>query len=314
MENLLERLPSGSRIAVIRLRSLGDCVLTTPALALLKAYRPDLKVTVVVEPRFAGVFEGNPDVDDIRPGATRADLALNLHGGTRSMLLTLASRAKFRAGFAHHRFSFIYSAKIPTAQEILGVNRRVHTAEHLASAVFWLGVPQAPIPRAKLMASSQWMKKADEGVGRGSGDPPHSLGQYATIHPFASLQEKTWPADRFLAVADYLGERCGLDAVILAGPDDDVAPFSRFRVVQNAPLGQVKSLMSGAQLFVGNDSGPAHIAAAFGVPVVVLFGSSDPVTWAPWRTESQVLTAPDGIRGISLAQVIAAAETVKVRA
>jgi heptosyltransferase III len=295
MENLLERLPSGSRIAVIRLRSLGDCVLTTPALALLKAYRPDLKVTVVVEPRFAGVFEGNPDIDDIRPGATRADLALNLHGGTRSMLLTLACRAKFRAGFAHHRYSFIYSAKIPTAQEILGVNRRVHTAEHLASAVFWLGVPQAPIQRAKLMAEN-------------------APGQYAAIHPFASLPEKTWPADRFLAVAEYLRDHSGLEPVFLGGPDDEVAPFSRFRVLRDAPLAEVKSLMSGAQLFIGNDSGPAHIAAAFGVPVVVLFGSSDPVTWAPWRTESQVLTASDGIAGISVAQVIGAAETVKVKA
>src|SRR5438105_2145255 len=105
---------------------------------------------MIVEPRFAGVFEGNPDIDEIRPEMTRADLALNLHGGTRSMMLTAASRAKFRAGFAHHRYSFIYSHRIPTAQEILGVSRRVHTAEHLASAVFWLGVPQSEIPRAKL--------------------------------------------------------------------------------------------------------------------------------------------------------------------
>jgi ADP-heptose:LPS heptosyltransferase len=82
----------------------------------------------------------------------------------------------------------------------------------------------------------------------------------------------------------------------------------------NAPFAQVKSLLSGAQLFVGNDSGPAHIAAAFGVPVVVLFGSSDPVTWAPWRTESQVLTAAGGIGGISVSNVIAAAEALKVKA
>ena len=47
--------------------------------------------------------------------------------------------------------------------------------------------------------------------------------------------------------------------------------------------------MQGASLFVGNDSGPAHMAAAFGVPVVVLFGPSDPVTWAPWRTINQVV-------------------------
>jgi ADP-heptose:LPS heptosyltransferase len=78
-------------------------------------------------------------------------------------------------------------------------------------------------------------------------------------------------------------------------------------VFRNAPLDHVKRLMSGASLFIGNDSGPAHIAAAFGVPVVALFGSSDPVTWAPWRTESHVLTSANGIAGISVDAVLAAA-------
>jgi ADP-heptose:LPS heptosyltransferase len=101
--NLLARLPSRSRIAVIRLRSLGDCVLTTPALALLKAHRPDLHIRVVVEPRFAGVFEDNPDVDSISDKVGRAALVLNLHGGTRSLWMTLTSGARYSAGFAHHR-------------------------------------------------------------------------------------------------------------------------------------------------------------------------------------------------------------------
>jgi lipopolysaccharide heptosyltransferase III len=284
--NVLERLPPGSRIAVIRLRSLGDCVLTTPALALLKQCRPDLKITVIVEPRFAAVFEGNPDVDAISAGAVAADLALNLHGGTRSMLLTLKSR--LRAGFGHHRYSFIYSDKIPRAQEILGVERRVHTAEHLASAMFWLGVTRSDIPRAKLFA-----------------DAPEP-GPYAVIHPFASAADKTWPAERFVEVARKLQ-----NPVILAGPGDDASAFAAFRVWQNEPLARVKSLMRGASIFVGNDSGPAHMAAAFGVPVVALFGSSDPVTWAPWRTESQVLTE---LRNISVEDVLGAVDALKVRA
>ena len=61
-----------------------------------------------------------------------------------------------------------------------------------------------------------------------------------------------------------------------------------------APLGEIKSLLRGAALFIGNDSGPAHMAAAFGVPVVVIFGSSDPVIWAPWRTASEVVHARGG--------------------
>ena len=278
---------------MIRLRSLGDCVLSTPALSLLKNHRPDLKLSLIVEPRFAEIFAANPDVDETRDIMTRADLVLNLHGGTRSMVLTALSRAKFRAGFAHHRYSFIYSHKIPTAQEILGVTRRVHTAEHLASAMFWLGVPHQKIPRAKLFAEELEVPDA-----------------YAIIHPFASSPEKAWPANRFIAVARQL-RQLNINPVFLAGPTDDVAPFENFGHWQTS-LKETKRLISGASLFIGNDSGPAHIAAAFGVPVVVLFGPSDPVTWAPWRTESQVLTSPD-IAGITTDQVLAAVESLKVR-
>jgi len=304
MAHILERLPEGSRIAVIRLRSLGDCVLTTPALALLKAHRPDVRIGVVVEDRFRGVFEGSPEVDEILAadaGAIRGfepDLTLNLHGGTRSMWMTAGSGSRIRAGFAHHAYGFLYNVKIPRAQEILGVERRVHTAEHLASAMFFLGVPRVEIPRAKLVAPQ---------------DGQELPAQYAVLHPFASAPEKAWPMDRFLAVARHLRDRAGLEPLVLAGPADDVSAVQEFRVYRNAPLSEVKRVMAGAQLFVGNDSGPAHIAAAFGVPVVVLFGPSDPVTWAPWCTEAQVLTA-GRMDEIGVPAVIAAAEGLRVRA
>lgn len=240
---------------------------------------------MIVEPKFAPVFEGNPDLDEIREDACAADLALNLHGGTRSMFMTL--RSKLRAGFGHHSLSFLYTDRIPRAQEILGVERPVHTAEHLASAMFWLGVPQTEIPRAKLFAEPFAEHRA-------------------VIHPFASRPDKTWPADRFVEVARALR-----NPIILAGPADEVTPFSEFEIWKNQPLSRVKSLMSSATLFVGNDSGPAHIAAAFGVPVIVLYGSSDSTTWAPWRTESQVLT---DLSNVSVDRVLAAVDSLKVRA
>jgi heptosyltransferase-3 len=120
VSNLLERLPSGSRIAVIRLRSLGDCVLTTPALALLKTHRPDLRIGVVVEDRWRAIFEEDEILPPQRSAlrAWRPRAVLNLHGGTRSMWLTATSGAEIRAGFAHHAYSFLYTAKIPRAQEI----------------------------------------------------------------------------------------------------------------------------------------------------------------------------------------------------
>ncbi|HSP67980.1 MAG TPA: glycosyltransferase family 9 protein [Bryobacteraceae bacterium] len=302
MAYLLERLPSGSRIAVIRLRSLGDCVLTTPALALLKSHRPDLRISVVVEDRFRAIFENILGVDEILPphssalGAWHPRAVLNLHGGTRSMWLTATAGAAIKAGFAHHAYSFLYSDKIPRAQAILGEERPVHTAEHLASAMFWMGVPRTEIPRARLHAAAA-----------------SSAGAYAVLHPFASHPDKTWPAERFLAVARHLSET-GVEPVFIAGPADEIGAFKQFQVHHNVSLGALKSLMAGAQIFVGNDSGPAHIAAAFGIPSVVLFGPSDPVTWAPWKTEAKILTSPESIQRITMEEVIAAADALKVRA
>src|SRR5437879_2744890 len=131
MQTVLERLPNSARVAVIRLRSLGDCVLTTPALEILQTARPDLRVAVVVEDRFAPVFDGNEAVEKLLPPNIPAlrnwqpAFSLNLHGGSRSAALTASSGAKIRAGFAHFRFSHAYTVKIPTAQEILNVDRVV---------------------------------------------------------------------------------------------------------------------------------------------------------------------------------------------
>jgi heptosyltransferase-3 len=304
MTNVLDRLPEGARVAVIRLRSLGDSVLTTPALALLKQFRPDLKLSVVVEDSFAAVFTGNPDVDQILgPSASgvarlRPHLALNLHGGATSVRLMLAAAAGLRAGFGHFRFQPMYNIRIPRAQEILGpeilkMDRKVHTAEHLASAMFYLGVPQSEIPRARLFAA-----------------PYSRSGPYAVLHPFSSAADKTWPHANFLALAGHLETHLGLETVFIAGPNEDLAAFSTYSCVQGAPLEEVKSLLAGAALFVGNDSGPAHVAAAFGRPVIVLFGSSEVENWRPWRTENVVPTSPNGISSIEVAEVAEAIDSL----
>jgi heptosyltransferase-3 len=303
MGTVLERVPAGARVAVIRLRSMGDCILTTPALAILKQSRPDLSIGVVVEDRFAPLMEGNPDVSNVLPRSIRSlrafgpRLCVNLHGGPRSLALTLLSGAHDTAGFAHFTASFAYGTRFPTAQEILGVNRKVHTAEHMASAVFYLGFPSREIPRARLFAQ-----------------PPQETAPYAVLHPMATGTGKTWPAASFLQVARYLEGSLGLQPVFIGGSGEDLSLFGDFRTLAGAPLDELKSVMSGAALFVGNDSGPAHMAAAFGVPAVVIFGNSDPVVWAPWRTASQSIVARGPIENVAVDEVLAAVHQLKVAA
>lgn len=296
---ILEQLPQTSRVAVIRLRSIGDCVLTTPGLALLKRARPDLAIGVAVEARFNAIFEGNPVIAEVLPPTWRAvrkwkpALCVNLHGGTRSQWMTALSGARWRAGFAHHSVTLAYNVKIQRAQRILGVNRSVHTAEHLASAFFALGVPLDEVPRANLYAANSPI-----------------AGRYAVLHPFASTPDKQWPAERFCELARYL-KLWNITPVFLCGAGDDGSVFAPHQVFQGA-LSEAKAVLSKAAVFIGNDSGPAHIAAAFGVPSVVLFSASNPAAWGPWRTESEVIVAADGMRTLTVSRVIAALERLRV--
>ena len=302
----LDRLDSGSRVAVIRLRSLGDCVLSTPAIHLLKQARPDLGIAVVAEDRYAAVFENHPDVGRVLPPRASAirdfgpALCLNLHGGTRSARLTLLSGARFRAGFDTFRPGWIYNTPIPTAQEVLGIARRVHTAEHMAAAMFYLGAPITEVPRARIASTP----------GRSAWAPEVP---YAVIHPLAATPGKTWPAACFVELARYIEKALGLQPVFIGGPGEDLAPFAQWPAIAGAPLGEIARLLRDAAFFAGNDSGPAHVAAAFGVPQVVFFGPSDSAVWAPWQTPAGLLKADGPINWISVDQAIRAVELLRVQ-
>jgi heptosyltransferase III len=295
-------LPNG-RVAIIRLRSLGDCVLTTPAIELLNHARPDIEIGVVVEDRFSDIFRGNPAVSQVLTPSARAirdftpDLCLNLHGGTRSARLMLLSGARSKAGFNIFKPAWIYNVPIPTAQEILDVTRRVHTAEHMASAMFYLGVPRTWIPRGRVPAQPGRSPYAPESA-------------YAVIHPLAATPEKAWPAQSFVELANFLRGSMQLEPIFISGPGEDLSFFQQWRTVPGAPLSEVARLTRDASLFVGNDSGPAHIAAAFGLPLVVLFGPSDSEIWSPWRTVGKVVKTDGPIDSIPVSDAIRAVERV----
>ena len=152
----------------------------------------------------------------------------------------------------------------------------------------------AEIPRAILYADSM------------------PAGHYAVLHPGASQPDKTWPADRFLAVAGHLKRDFCLEPIFIGAHGDRLSRFRAFRTLAGAPLATIKSLLERAMLFLGNDSGPAHMAAAFGVPVIVMFGSSDPVIWGPWRTPSEILTHLTGIASVAVDDVLASLNRMRV--
>jgi ADP-heptose:LPS heptosyltransferase len=301
--SLLPDLPAQSRILVIRLRSIGDIVLLTPALHLLKAWRPDLFTSVLVEPRFRELLEGNPDVDEVlSPGegpikaASHLTAALglrrkkfavciNLHGGPTSRFLTKLCGARIKIGFEHFRSPGHYQILVPDARLILN-QRSIHTAEHQACAFFYLGLPRQKIPRARIAVSAEhqaWWKDRRASLGLAPGDG------YVMIHPTALYATKQWAAEKFAQLAATLDRETGLRPVFFCGPGEGVildaiqnASGGPIRRLEGMRLGQFAAALAETRLFVGNDSGPAHMAAALLRPLVVIFGSSSSPIWGPW--------------------------------
>ena len=288
----LRALEQGAHIVVIRLRSLGDAVLTTPALQLLRQARPDARITVALDPSFAPLLQGVDYIDRVlvverKRGAAavqavraeKPSLVWNLHGGPTSRWMTALSGARYRAGYEHFAGGWAYNVKIPRAQAILGraPDAAVHTAEHHASGVLYLGAEPGEIPRARLAA-----------------EPLVRERPYAVLHVAAAYETKRWSEAHFERVAAHIESRHGLEPLLLAGPgqDDLLERFPGRATMPGLGIPDMLRLMAGARLFVGNDSGPAHAAAAFGVPSVVIFGSSDAHAWGPWKTPSQVVETP----------------------
>ena len=163
--------------------------------------------------------------------------------------------------------------------------------------MFYLGAARNEIPRARLFA------------GRADRTAP-----YAVFHPMASLQAKAWPAASFGAVAEHASSHWKLEPVFIGAANDDLSPFRHWSIVAGAPLSEVKSLIAGASMFLGNDSGPAHVAAAFGVPLAVIFAGSDHEVWSPWRANAETIVARGPIESVRVESVVQALERLRVAA
>jgi heptosyltransferase III len=123
---------------------------------------------------------------------------------------------------------------------------------------------------------------------------------FAVVHPFSGSKRKNWPLERFEELARWLESL--MPVAWCAGPEDPLP-----RAVRIDDLYELACWLGGARLFIGNDAGISHLAAAVGVPVIALFGPTDPRVWAPRGPVIEVVRA-EAMDRISLPQVRAAIE------
>jgi lipopolysaccharide heptosyltransferase II len=334
------------RVLVVRLRSIGDTVLATPSLHALRRFLPHARIDVLLEDWVAPLLEGSVDVDRIvtikrestlarlrvarELHAARYDVAFNLHGGSTATFLTRATGATHRVGYRDYRYHFLHTDTAPPAAA-LWQRAKTHSAEQQLALLGWTGVPVSDRPPTRLVVTERAASGVAEKLRRAKFDAAQP---FALIHPAAAFESKTWDVRRFARVVDYLRER-GLASVAVAAPHETeiVGALEReagARVVALADLElpEVTALAQRARLFVGNDSGIAHIASAVGVASVVVFGSSNVAHWRPWtNAPAEVVReemacapcagytcsefdAPECIRRVSVERVTAAIERV----
>ncbi|NNF00138.1 MAG: glycosyltransferase family 9 protein [Pyrinomonadaceae bacterium] len=294
------------KVLVVRLRSIGDTVLTTPSLISLKKFLPDAQIDILVEDWVAPVLDNFDSVGRVlsvtkdpndrislarKIRKEKYDVAFNLHGGTTSTFFVRVSGARHRVGYQDYQFSFLYNHLLSSASEFWGKDK-THSAEQQMALLGFVGVPVDDLPKTRLVVTEGELESLAEKITaeaqRRGEDFSGLLNNFALLHPVAAFETKQWATENFASVAEFLNERNLKVIAIATKKERDVLArleeLSKGSIltVDNLKLPEITALASKADLFVGNDSGIAHIAAAVGTPSVVIFGSSNRDHWHPW--------------------------------
>jgi lipopolysaccharide heptosyltransferase I len=334
------------RILIVRLGAMGDILHAMPAFMRLRFTLPQAKFGWVVEERWSALLNSNvecngsvrPLVDTIHIVNTRLwrkkllkpsivgeigsafqslrkqkyDIAVDFQGAIKSSVIALLSGAPRRYGFAEPweaPASLLYTNKVHAkAAHVIEQNLELATA--VANQPL---SPPRPIKTAFAMVSG---KQFRDDVW---------ASPYVLLNPGAGWGAKQWPAQRYAEVARALGP-LGYRSLINFGPGEENLAHAveresnGFAVARQFDIAQLRVVTHRASLFIGGDTGPLHLAAALKVPVVALFGPTDPARTGPYGTRSIVLRDPSsitshkrnreteaGLMNISAEQVIAAA-------
>ncbi|HEV8046888.1 MAG TPA: glycosyltransferase family 9 protein [Terriglobales bacterium] len=342
------------RLLIVRLGSMGDIIHTLPAVTALRRAFPEAILGWVVEecwaellctlpePRSGRLSLRRPLVDRVHTVNTKAwraspfstqtweqiaaglselraqryQVAIDFQGAVRSALITRWSRAPVIYGFAQPRenvASMFYTSQVSAHGSHI-VQQNLSLAEEVARSPLEL-------PKIELPVDQAVEEKCEERFGK-------KFGNFAVLNPGAGWGAKRWPPERYGQVAKALATE-GVKSLVNFGPGEE--PL--MREVESASGGsatgvassltELIALMRRARVFVGGDTGPMHLAAALGIPVVAIFGPTDPARNGPSATRSIVLRSPisptshsrraqpdPGLLEIRVDEVVAAARTL----
>jgi 3-deoxy-D-manno-octulosonic-acid transferase/heptosyltransferase-1 len=296
-------------ILIVKLSAIGDVIHTLPSLAALRRLYPDAHITWVVEEAASGlvlqhplldrviVFRRKKWIEDYKAGRFRSvrqdassflkelrsrsyDLVIDFHGLFKSAMVVLASGGKRKLGYdSWQELSGLFlNEKIPEDMNKHAVDRYLDFPRYLGAQP---GTPEFILPispdaenRSRLLMDSYALTRK----------------KFIAVNPVAYWETKLWDNEKFAVLADFIKDRMKLDVVFTGSKKEDAADIvSRMRG-KGINLGGETTLMELACIYrdalavISTDSGPMHLAAAAGTPVIALFGPTDPARTGPYGT------------------------------
>lgn len=287
------RLRKMEKILVKGVNWIGDSLFMTPALSALRKGFPNSHISLVVNPWVREIFEGNPDFDEIITYDEKGE-EKTLKGKIR-FIHSLRNR-NFDMGIimqprSYKAAFFVYLSKIPerigyshSLRDLLltrivkSPKTPVHAVDMFLNIVLSLG--GEPARTEPYLARSP---QADAWADRFLQERRVNRGELLIgINPGAFKQCKRWPEPRYAELSDMMVKEFGAKVIIFQGPGEDkiavrITNLMREKaIVANTSIKELAALTRRCKLFVGNDTGPMHVAAASGTPVIALFGPADP--------------------------------------
>jgi heptosyltransferase-1 len=312
-------------VLLIKPSSLGDIVLALPALTALRKSFPDARISWLIRPEFAPLLENHPHLNDtiifdrkflgkawFHPRAlasllslirrlrrSKFDAVIDLQGLFRTASLAWLSGCKERLGMANARelAHIFYTHKTKRQQDC------IHVVDYYLKVIQAIGAIETKV---------QFVLPTDPAAA----DSVNTLlihrdikpGNYAVFVPGSAQKSKCWPAHNFASLAEKIVSQFGF-SIILVGTNAEKAITEKIVSRANAQvadfaglttLPELVALFKAAKIVVSNDTGPGHIAAALGVPLVMIFGPSNPIRLLPYRRPETLAAVEPFERGLKL--------------
>ncbi|MFW6380976.1 MAG: lipopolysaccharide heptosyltransferase II [Bacillota bacterium] len=305
MSAIEEKIKQAQKILVIDLLYLGDLLFATPFIRNLRASFPEARIEMVVNSNFIDIIDNNPHLDRVIPYDKRFtvlesirfarelksneyDLGINIHGNWRTALLLRLISPDISAGFGTRGRGFFLDKALTPAEDRHMVQVYLEVLDDLGLALKAGDYPEIVVEdRARTRVNNLLQAK---GI-----DPEDSL---IALNTGGSWPTKRWPEASFARLADRLISERGIKVIFPGGNGDKDRITRIFELMKEqavdlsgeTTLRELAALFENCRLVISGDSGPAHVAAATGTPVICLFGPSDEEKFRPYASQVEVVS------------------------